>query len=102
MFLITKSNMKTVYWVLGICLMLSPFQVLAERYPLPKKGNSIIGQMSVITTKDSDTFIELARRYGLGFQELVLANPQVDPWLPGEGTQIVVPTRFILPKARRL
>ena len=29
------------------------------------------------------------------------ANPGVDPWLPGEGTQIVLPTEFILPDAPR-
>ena len=29
------------------------------------------------------------------------ANPKVDPWLPGEGTQIVLPTEFILPDAPR-
>jgi L,D-transpeptidase ErfK/SrfK len=72
----------------------------AERYQLPSNGDSIVGQMSMITTKESDTFIELARRYGLGFQELVLANPKVDPWLPGEGTQVVVPTRYILPNSK--
>jgi len=76
-------------------------QLQAERYHLPKNGDSIIGQMTLITTKESDTFIELAGRYGLGFQELVLANPNVDPWLPGEGTQVVIPTRYILPSVKR-
>ncbi|MFK7816871.1 MAG: L,D-transpeptidase family protein [Gammaproteobacteria bacterium] len=76
-------------------------QLYAERYQLPKNGDSIVGQMTMITTKESDTFIELARRYGLGFQELVLANPTVDPWLPGEGTQVVIPTRYILPNSKR-
>ena len=93
--------MKTIYSLLGICLLFGPFQLHAERYALPKNGDSIIGQMSIITAKDSDTFIELARRFGLGFQEMVLANPNVDPWLPGEGTQVVIPTRYILPKTKR-
>ena len=93
--------MKAICSVFGICLLFGSFQLHAERYTLPKNGESIIGQMSIITTKDSDTFIELARRFGLGFQEMVLANPNVDPWLPGEGTQVVIPTRFILPKTKR-
>ena len=93
--------MKTIYSVFCLCLLLSSFQLHAERYTLPKNGDSIIGQMSIITTKDSDTFIKLARRFGLGFQEMVLANPSVDPWLPGEGTQVVIPTRYILPKTKR-
>jgi len=31
----------------------------------------------------------------------VRANPGVDPWLPGEGTEIVLPTQFVLPDAPR-
>jgi L,D-transpeptidase ErfK/SrfK len=73
----------------------------AERYDLPANGDAIIGQMSLLTAKESDTFIKLARRFNVGFQELILANPTVDPWLPGEGTQVVIPTRFILPDAKR-
>jgi L,D-transpeptidase ErfK/SrfK len=45
--------------------------------------------------------VSLARRYGVGFEELKLANPTVDAWLPGEGTEVVVPTRFVLPRAPR-
>ena len=29
------------------------------------------------------------------------ANPGVDPWIPGEGRSVVVPTRFVLPDAPR-
>lgn len=93
--------MKIIYPVFGLFLLFSSTQLQAERYQLPKNGDSIVGQMTLHTAKDSDTFIELARRYGLGFQELVLANPKVDPWLPGEGTQVVIPTRYILPNTKR-
>ena len=93
--------MKKFYLLFGLILLLSSMQLQAERYKLPDNGDAIIGQMSLFTTKESDTFIELSRRFGLGYQELVLANPKVDPWLPGEGTQIVIPTRFILPKSKR-
>ena len=93
--------MKSIYSALGVLLILSSFQLHAERYQLPKDGGSIIGQMSMLTAKESDTFIKLARRFGLGFQELVLANPEIDPWLPGEGTQVVIPTRYILPKTKK-
>lgn len=93
--------MKIIYPVLGLFLLFSSLQLQAERYQLPRNGDSIVGQMTLHSAKESDTFIELARRYGLGFQELVLANPKVDPWLPGEGTQVVIPTRYILPNAKR-
>lgn len=64
-------------------------------------GSSVVGTTQVITAKYEDTFVKLARRYNLGFEELKQANPGVDPWLPGEGTQIVLPTQFVLPGAPR-
>ena len=29
------------------------------------------------------------------------SNPGVDPWLPGAGTEVILPTRFILPPGPR-
>jgi L,D-transpeptidase ErfK/SrfK len=43
----------------------------------------------------------MARRHGLGFEEIVNANPNVDPWAPGEGTRVRLPLRRILPDAPR-
>ncbi len=47
-----------------------------------------------------ETLVEIARRFGLGFVELVAANPGVDPWLP-DGSEIVLPTAHILPDSAR-
>jgi L,D-transpeptidase ErfK/SrfK len=41
----------------------------------------------------------LARTYNVGFEELKQANPDVDAWLPGEGTKITIPSRYVLPRA---
>jgi len=46
-----------------------------------------------------DTIPDIARRFNLGFDEVARANPGVDPWLPGEGTRIILPTQFVLPDA---
>ena len=48
-----------------------------------------------------DTFVYIARDYKLGYVEMRAANPGVDPWIPGEGTKLVLPTRHILPDAPR-
>ena len=45
-----------------------------------------------------DTLVDLARQYNLGFNEIIRANPNVDKWLPGEGTIIKIPTQHIIPK----
>lgn len=59
----------------------------------------LIGEMGETTTSYEDTLLDVAHREGVGFVELVAANPGVDPWLPGEGTRVVLPTRHILPAA---
>lgn len=60
-----------------------------------------VGDMVEYDTRYEDTFIHLARDYNLGFTELRAANPYVDPWLPGAGTDLIMPTRHILPNAPR-
>jgi len=35
----------------------------------------------------------------VGYEALKRANPGVDPWLPGEGTRVVIPTQFVIPHA---
>ncbi len=64
-------------------------------------GNDVVGELQVIRARYEDTFIDIGRAYDLGFDELVQANPDVDPWLPGAGTPVVLPTQFILPDAPR-
>lgn len=46
-----------------------------------------------------DTLLEVARRFNLGYVEMVAANPGTDPWIPGEGTEVVLPTVHLLPEA---
>src|SRR5699024_4998106 len=67
---------------------------------MPPAGSNVIGQTQHIKTKASDTFIKLAAEYDLGYMELRAANPDVDPWLPGDGTPLVLPTEYILPDVK--
>jgi L,D-transpeptidase ErfK/SrfK len=46
-----------------------------------------------------DTLLDVARRFHLGYVEMVAANPGTDPWLPGEGAELVLPTVHLLPEA---
>lgn len=76
-------------------------QCMALELPLPPAGEDVVGQLQVIKAKYEDTFASIGERYELGYLEMVAANPGVDPWLPGEGKDIVLPTRFILPPGPR-
>ena len=73
----------------------------AEIYELPPEGFDVIGAVATITARYEDTLVDIARRHGLGYEEIVRANPDVNIWVPGEGTEVVLPTRFVLPAGPR-
>ena len=66
-------------------------------YTLKAPDASLIGNLGKIQAENKDTLPDLARANGLGYQEIKLANPGVDTWLPGEGREVVLPTLFVLP-----
>ena len=77
--------------------------------PLPKpnathqfevdSGSDIVGYVQKTIVGKDDTLPDIARRFDVGYEEILTANPGVDPWLPGVGREVVVPTQFILPAA---
>ncbi len=44
-----------------------------------------------------ESLIELARKFDLGYNEIAYANPDLDPFVPGEGKSVVIPSSWILP-----
>ena len=47
--------------------------------------------------KKEDTLVDLAVKFGVGYRNLVLANPGVDPWVPPPGKKIIIPFEILLP-----
>jgi L,D-transpeptidase ErfK/SrfK len=72
----------------------------AAEFPLAP-GQQAVGAVESTTTVQGETLLDIARRYDLGYTEIVVANPGVDPWLPGAGRRIVLPGRFLLPAGKR-
>ena len=75
--------------------------VVAETFILAP-GDDVIGALATIPSVYEDTLPDLGRRYGVGYEEMVRANPDVDVWLPGDGTEILFPTQYVLPRAPRV
>jgi L,D-transpeptidase ErfK/SrfK len=73
----------------------------AAVFELREDGGGIFGTVETVETRYEDTLIELARRYSLGYEELTRVNPGVDPWLPGAGTQVLIPGQRVLPPGPR-
>ncbi len=62
-------------------------------------NTEIVGYVQRTVVGQEDTLPDIARRFDVGYEEMLLANPGVDPWLPGVGREVVVPTQFVLPTA---
>jgi len=86
---------------LASILAFLPFSAFAEVYDLPPDGNDVVGAVTTVIARQEDTLLDIARRHGLGYEDIVRANPGVDTWLPGEGTEVVLPTRYVLPPGPR-
>ncbi|HEX7116614.1 MAG TPA: L,D-transpeptidase family protein [Steroidobacter sp.] len=87
--------------VAAVVLVAAFGQAQAAMYPLPSGNDSVIGDIQYVTARHEDTLLDIGRRYGVGYEEIVAANPGVDVWLPGEGTRVVIPSRYILPDGPR-
>lgn len=75
-----------------------PYVVVPGRDPAT--SNTVLGSIRQYTPTQGDTFLDLARFYGLGYNELEQANPGIDPWIPGmKATSVILPTAWILPQA---
>lgn len=74
-----------------------PVSVEKHVFDLPKDV-TVVGELASVELRGEDTLPDIARHYGLGFQEIADANPQLDPWVP-DGTRVLLPLQFTLPDA---
>lgn len=78
-------------FVAGAALI--PAALRAEEF---SKG-ALIGRIERYTVRGEETLYDIARAHGLGFDELERANPGIDPWVPDAGTELTLPTLYLLP-----
>lgn len=73
----------------------------AATYTLPVGTDTVVGEVQKVVAAHEDTLLDIGRRYGVGYEEIVAANPGIDAWLPGAGTEVLIPSRYILPEGPR-
>ncbi|MBB5017220.1 L,D-transpeptidase ErfK/SrfK [Chitinivorax tropicus] len=88
-----RSFLTTVICALG--WLSQP--TLAATFDLPTDGSSVVGQVRVVVPSKGNTLLDVMRHFDIGYEEITTANPGVSVWTPGEFTQVVIPTQFILP-----
>ena len=90
--------MKTLITLFTFSLSIN---ALATSYELPSEYFDVIGTVSMVEAKQEDTLLGIARRTDIGQDQMERVNPGVDRWLPGAGTQIIIPSKHILPAGPR-
>jgi L,D-transpeptidase ErfK/SrfK len=53
-----------------------------------------------VEANEEDTLLDIARDLGLGYNQIIAANPVLDPWVPVKGNLVLVPLAVVLPQER--
>ena len=89
---------SAVLGFIAINLAISTNAIAAVIYYI-KGDDTVIGELRTDIAGFSDTLLDVGRRNGFGYQDLKLLNTDIDTWLPGEGKEILLPSKFVLPNA---
>lgn len=81
-------------------LLFNP-QLKAETLSLPpNSSDSVVGELTFIRSREEETLIDIAREFDLGHDQIILANPGVNRWMPGRSL-ILIPSLYILPAVKK-
>ena len=83
--------------IIAVLAALLSVSVNATTFTLADEATRVVGHNLIVYSHKEDTLLDIARRFDIGYSEIVDANPNLDPWLPGTGKRVLVPNRFILP-----
>lgn len=77
----------------------------AVRFPLSQTGIdpqavTVVGSLQRHVIKKGEDLLEIARHYGLGYNSISMMHRDWDPFLPPAGTEITIPTMWIIPYHR--
>jgi len=79
-------------------------RLIARSFVLPQgphdpREQTVIGSPRTYVVQPKDTLLDLARYFDLGYNEIIGAYPDIDPWLPHPGDELSIPTFWVLPKS---
>lgn len=72
---------------------------LVARVPHADEVPGLVGRLQRHRVAEQETLLMIGQTAGVGFRALRAANPILQQWVPRPGTELVVPTRFILPRS---
>lgn len=91
----------SLYRVILFFLINISFSAVASVWVLPDKGNTI-GEIKQVTSQAHETLAEVGIRFNTGYDEMLKANPRIDPNRSlSSGTMVTIPSRYVLPAVSR-
>ncbi|ESQ16774.1 MAG TPA: L,D-transpeptidase [Chromatiaceae bacterium] len=96
----TDMRMTSIIVVLALNSLVAT-ATNADVYRLRSSNDSVIGVPFYVKADEEHTLLDIGRHHGFGYDEMEQANPNVDMWVPGSGTDVLVPAQHILPNAPR-
>lgn len=93
-----KGSFAHLTWVLAALAVPTAF---AHSFALPSQLDEVVGAVVSVAASRDETLLDIARRFDVGQEEILLANPSVDRWLPAEGAEVILPAAYVLPPAPR-
>ncbi len=105
----TRLGRKTpALWTLAVLLFLTSlahaedntYTAQVVKYPYNLETDTVVGAPRRHEVKPEESLLDIARAYGLGYNEMALLYPRMDPWLPPRQKHLIVPTTWVLPPTR--
>ena len=78
-----------------------PFRSPEEGEGIDAAANTVIGAFQDYVIVEKDTLLDIARNFDLGYLDLTLFHPDVDPWVPPVGETLSIPTSWVLPSGKK-
>jgi L,D-transpeptidase ErfK/SrfK len=95
-----KYPMRQIILVFVMITLLSAEALAAGSYAY-SDDKEVVGLTRRHNVEGEETLYEIARKYNIGFNEVAAANPGIkNPFKPGAGKELTLPTKWILPSAR--
>ena len=102
------KTVSTLVFILISCALIASQSLGEDRYKTKIKAYSyryndltVIGEPVFHIVRSEDTLLDIARDHGLGYNEMALCYPQMDPWIPPAGERLSVPTFWVLPPTKQ-
>jgi L,D-transpeptidase ErfK/SrfK len=77
-----------------------PYCFPENKTGIDPSANTVIGTFQEYVITKEDTLLDVARNFDLGYNELVLAYPDIDPWITPAGEKLSIPTEWVLPSVK--